>query len=91
MNGAIVKVYSKAKDGGTALSAHFKVREFACHDGTDTVFISSELVGILEKIRVHFGKPVTINSGYRILSAQVRHCGRHLHQWRYTQADCGIR
>lgn len=43
MNGAIVKVYSKAKDGGTALSAHFKVREFACHDGTDTVFISSEL------------------------------------------------
>ena len=22
MNGAIVKVYSKAKDGGTALSAH---------------------------------------------------------------------
>lgn len=103
MNGAIVKVYSKAKDGGTALSAHFKVREFACHDGTDTVFISSELVGILEKIRVHFGKPgdnqqrlphrsLEQKAGRRgILSAQVRHCGRHLHQWRYTQADCGIR
>lgn len=37
MNGAAVKVYSKTKDGGTALSAHFKVREFACSDGTDTV------------------------------------------------------
>ena len=65
MNGATVKVYSKAKDGGKALSAHFKVREFACHDGSDTVFISPELVTVLEKIRVHFGKPVNINSGYR--------------------------
>ena len=27
MNGAAVKVYSRAKDGLTALSPHFKVRE----------------------------------------------------------------
>ena len=40
MNGATVKVYSKAKDGSKALSANFKVREFACSDGTDTIFIA---------------------------------------------------
>ena len=65
MNGATVKVYSRAKDGLTSLSPHFKVREFACSDGTDTVFVAPALVEVLEKIRVHFGKPVTINSGYR--------------------------
>ena len=65
MNGAAVRVYSRAKDGLTALSPHFKVREFACSDGTDTVFVSPALVEVLEKVRVHFGKPVTINSGYR--------------------------
>ena len=65
MNGAEVKVYSKARDGGTALSAHFKVREFACSDGTDTVFVAPKLVTLLEQIRVHFGKPVIVNSGYR--------------------------
>lgn len=65
MNGATVKVYSRAKDGLTPLSPHFKVREFACSDGTDTVFVSPALVEVLEKVRAHFGKPVTINSGYR--------------------------
>lgn len=68
MNGATVKVYSKAKDGDKVLSSHFKVREFACSDGTDPVFISPELVTILEKIRTHFGKPVIINSGYRTVA-----------------------
>lgn len=65
MNGATVKVYSLAKDGGKQISAHFKVREFACHDGSDTVFVSDELVTVLERIRTHFGKPVIVNSGYR--------------------------
>lgn len=60
-----VKTYSLAKDGNTYLSEHFKVSEFACHDGSDTVLISSKLVQILEKIRSHFGKAVHINSGYR--------------------------
>ena len=43
MNGAEVKAYSRAKDGGTALTPHFKVLEFACHDGSDTVFVSPAL------------------------------------------------
>ena len=65
MNGATVKVYSRAKDGLTAVSANFKVREFACADGTDTIFIAPGLVQALQQIRTHFGKAVTINSGYR--------------------------
>jgi len=65
MDGAMVKAYSKAQDGNKALSANFKVREFASQDGADPVFISDTLVGILQAIRNHFGQPVTINSGYR--------------------------
>jgi uncharacterized protein YcbK (DUF882 family) len=65
MNGATVKVYSKSKDGTKKLSANFKVNEFACSDGSDPVFISQELVKLLQEIRNHFGKPVTINSGFR--------------------------
>lgn len=65
MNGATVKVYSLTKDGDKQVTAHFKVKEFACHDGSDTIFISPELAQVLEQIRVHFGKPVIINSGYR--------------------------
>lgn len=65
MNGAVVKVYSRSKDGLTKLSTNFKVNEFACTDGTDTIFISYDLVSILQQIRTHFGKAVTINSAYR--------------------------
>ena len=60
-----IKAYSKAKDGNTKLSANFKVREFACTDGSDPIFIDTELVKVLQKIRNHFGKSVTITSAYR--------------------------
>lgn len=65
MAGQIVKVYSKAKEGNVKLSKNFTVKEFACSDGTDTVFISLALVNLLQKIRNHFGKAVIINSAYR--------------------------
>ena len=65
MAGQVVKVYSRAKEGNVRLSKNFTVKEFACSDGTDTVFISLALVNLLQKIRNHFGKAVTINSAYR--------------------------
>lgn len=65
MNGVSVKAYSKAKDGTKKLSLNFKVSEFACSDGSDPIFIAPELVTVLQKIRTHFGKPVTINSAFR--------------------------
>ena len=61
----MIKAYSKAKDGNKKLSTNFRVREFACSDGTDPIFIDSDLVAILQKIRTHFGKSVTITSAYR--------------------------
>jgi uncharacterized protein YcbK (DUF882 family) len=60
-----IKAYSKTKDGNKKLSTNFKVREFACTDGSDPIFIDTELVNILQKIRTHFGKSVTITSAYR--------------------------
>lgn len=60
-----VKKYSLKKDGEKNLSEHFKVKEFACHNGSDAILISDKLVELLEKIRTYFGKPVTINSAYR--------------------------
>lgn len=65
MAGQVVNVYSKAKEGNVKLSKNFTVKEFACSDGTDTVFISLALVNLLQKIRNHFGKAVIINSAYR--------------------------
>ena len=62
---ATVKVYSKAKDGNKKLSTNFSVKEFACSDGSDPIFIAPELVTVLQKIRTHFGKAVTINSAFR--------------------------
>lgn len=61
----IIHAYSKEKDGNKKLSENFKVKEFACKDGSDPIFISMELVDLLQKIRSHFGKPVNINSAYR--------------------------
>lgn len=65
MNGINVKAYSKSKDGTKYVSKNFRVKEFACQDGSDPIFISPELVDVLQKIRDHFGKPVVVNSAYR--------------------------
>ena len=67
-----LQAYSLARDGSTALSPHFHVREFRCKDGSDPVFIDMELVELLEHIREHFGKPVTITSGYRTASHNAK-------------------
>ena len=63
-----MEAYSILKNGNQKLSEHFKVRVFYCRDGSDPVFIDTALVEVLEKIRVHFGKPVTITSGFRTAS-----------------------
>ena len=63
-----VKVYSKKLEGNLKVSQNFKVREFACSDGSDVILIAPDLVILLQAIRDHFGKPVTINSGYRTVA-----------------------
>ena len=88
MNGATVKAYSKAKDGGKNLTANFKVREFACKDGSDVIFISDGLVQVLQAIRSRFNKPVTINSAYRTPAYNKKVGGETYSQHQYgTAAD----
>ena len=60
-----IKQYSLAKAGARQLAPGFKVREFRCRDGSDVVMIDESLVMLLQCIREHFGKPITITSGYR--------------------------
>ena len=52
------------RDSTRQLSPGFRVREFVCK-GSDVVLIDDELVVLLQCIREHFGKPITITSGYR--------------------------
>lgn len=61
----IINAYSKTKDGNKKLSKNFKVREFACCDGSDPIFVAPALVDVLQDIRDYFGKAVNINSAYR--------------------------
>ena len=67
-----IKQYSLKKDGAKQLSPAFRVREFRCRDGTDTILIDEGLVVLLQCIREHFGKPVTITSGYRTASHNTK-------------------
>ena len=55
------------KDYRTQLSANFKSNEFACKGKgcCSKVLIDEKLVTYLQRIRNHFGKAITINSGYR--------------------------
>lgn len=61
----MIRQYSLAKDGERRLAPDFKVRELRCRDGSDTVMVDETLTVVLQCIREHFGKPVTITSGYR--------------------------
>ena len=60
-----IKQYSLMADGNRRLAPDFKVRELRCRDGTDTVMVDETLTVVLQCIREHFGKAVTITSGYR--------------------------
>lgn len=60
-----IKEYSLTKNGNKSLAPGFKVREFRCRDGSDAIMIDQTLVVLLQAIREHFNKPITITSGYR--------------------------
>lgn len=60
-----IKSYIIEKEGNEKIGQHFKVKEFACKDGSQVVFIEDYLVSILDILRNKIGKPVIITSGYR--------------------------
>ena len=51
------------------LSAHFSRAEFACRCGCGFDVVDAGLLAVLDRVREHFGVPVTINSAAR--------CGDH--------------
>ena len=82
----MLNVYSRARDGETLLSRSFRAKEFACKDGTDPLFVDSELVQVLQAIRDHFGAPVVITSGYRTAAHNKAVGGAVYSQHQYGRA-----
>ena len=61
-----IKIYSLKADGNKAISANFKVKEFACKDKSDAIVLHESFIrDKLQKIRSHFNAAVTFNSAYR--------------------------
>ena len=81
-----INAYSYAKDGTKFLSKNFRVREFRCQYDTDPIFIDSDLVDVLQKVRDHFGKAVTINSAFRTASHNKKVGGATYSQHCYGKA-----
>ena len=87
-----IHAYSRARDGAKQLSANFKVREFACQDGSDPIFIAPALAEALQKIRSHFQAPVTVCSGYRTPGHNQKVDGAAYSQHQYgTAADIQVK
>lgn len=61
----MIKCYIMDTDANKNVGKHFKVKEFACKDGSQAVFIDSYMVDILEILRQTIGKPINVTSGYR--------------------------
>ena len=61
----MIECYNIDTDANKNIGKYFKVREFACRDGSQVVFVDNYLVSILDALRNKIGKPVIINSGYR--------------------------
>lgn len=61
----MIESYIIDTDKNMNVGKHFKVKEFACKDGSKVVFIDKYLVDILDILREKIGKPVIITSGYR--------------------------
>lgn len=61
----MIKSYIMDTDANEKIGHYFKVREFACRDGSQVVFIDDYLVFILDLLRSKIQKPVIVTSGYR--------------------------
>lgn len=61
----MIKSYILDTDGNVKIARYFKVKEFACKDGSQVVFIDDYLCTVLDILRQKLGKPVIITSGYR--------------------------
>ena len=87
-----INAYSKKNDGEKKLSSNFRVKEFACKDGSDAVLVAPRLVMVLQSIRDHFDAPVSITSGYRTTQYNAKVGGVDQSQHCYgTAADIAVK
>lgn len=87
----MIKCYIMDTQGNMQIARHFKVREFACKDGSPVVFIDDYLYTILDILRNELGKPVIITSGYRTPEWNKRCKGaRYSYHMRGMAADIRV-
>lgn len=87
----MLRTYSLKADGDKNLTAHFKVKEFACKDGSDCILIDDRLPIVLEYIRCRANKRLTIASGYRTVAYNEKVGGaEHSQHCLGTAADVTI-
>lgn len=67
-----VLVFSRAIDGNRYLTKNFRVKEFACQDGSDPIFIHPQIPTWCQLVRDTFGYPFTPNSAYRTVSHNAK-------------------
>lgn len=67
-----IKAYVMKEQANKKITSHFKVKEFACKDGTPIVFVDEYLAVILNIAREKIGKPIIITSGYRTVSHNAK-------------------
>ena len=58
-------VFDETLNHTKKISPHFGVWEFKCKDNSRVIVLDKALVELLEIIRLHYNKPLHINSGYR--------------------------
>ena len=63
-----VMVFSLAEDGETYLTPNFQVKEFACEDGSDPIFLHRMIPIWCQQIRDKFGYAFSPNSTYRTVA-----------------------
>lgn len=61
----MIKSYIMDTNANEKVGQYFKVKEFACRDGSQVVFIDDYLCTILDILRNKLGKPIIVTSGYR--------------------------
>ncbi len=65
-----VHSYSLRRDGEKRIlidgrESNFLLREFRCKDGSDEILLDSGLVELLQQVRSHFGRAISVTSAYR--------------------------
>lgn len=81
-----IHAYSLARDGDARVARNFRVREFACSDGSDPVMIAPLLAVVLQAIRGVAGRAVTITSAYRTPGHNAKEGGAEQSQHLYGLA-----